>query len=90
MGAKGAESGSKERQIRCPFHSDVQFLRIHNSGERAAETRSGQALTANHPPLLFPEFAVLDRQGPPLGSYKNFSGRSNSIAISHFYTTSSP
>jgi hypothetical protein len=28
VGAKGAESGSEERQIRRPFHPDVQFLRI--------------------------------------------------------------
>jgi hypothetical protein len=27
VGAKGAESGGKERQIRRPFHPDVQFLR---------------------------------------------------------------
>ena len=34
-GAKGAESGSKRRQIRRPFHSDVQILRIvHLTGAR--------------------------------------------------------
>jgi hypothetical protein len=27
VSAKDAESGGKERQIRRPFHSDVQFLR---------------------------------------------------------------
>jgi hypothetical protein len=27
VGVKGAESGGKERQIRRPFHPDVQFLR---------------------------------------------------------------
>jgi hypothetical protein len=27
VGAKGAESGDKERQTWHPFHSDVQFLR---------------------------------------------------------------
>ena len=27
VGAKRAESGGKERQIRLPFHLDVQFLR---------------------------------------------------------------
>ena len=27
VGAKGAESGGKERQIQRPFHPDVQFLR---------------------------------------------------------------
>jgi hypothetical protein len=43
VGAKDAESGGKERQIRRPFHSHVQFLRIHNLGEKAAETGSGQA-----------------------------------------------
>ena len=53
VGAKGAESGGKERQIRRPFHPDYYFLRIHNPGEMAAETRSSQAPTADHSPLLF-------------------------------------
>jgi hypothetical protein len=29
------------------------ILRIHNPGERAAETRFSQALIADHPPFLF-------------------------------------
>jgi hypothetical protein len=28
VGVKGAESGDKERQIRRPFHQDVQLLRF--------------------------------------------------------------
>ena len=40
LGAKGVESGVKGRQIRCPFHSDYVLLRIHNLGEKGAETRS--------------------------------------------------
>jgi hypothetical protein len=47
VGAKGAESGGKERQIRRPFHPDVQFLRIltieggllHHSPMTALELR---------------------------------------------------
>jgi hypothetical protein len=38
VGAKGAESGGKRRQIRRPFHPDVQIPRIVNVGEKAAET----------------------------------------------------
>jgi len=30
VGAKGAESGGKDRQIRRPFHLDVQILRKHH------------------------------------------------------------
>ena len=39
VGAKGAESGGKSRQIRRPFHPDYYFLRTCNLGEKAAETR---------------------------------------------------
>jgi hypothetical protein len=35
------------------------FLRIHNPGERAAETTSSQPLTADRPPLLFPRICLV-------------------------------
>jgi hypothetical protein len=44
---KGAESGDKERQIRRPFHPDVQFLRIRSPDEKGAEIQS----SAGHQPL---------------------------------------
>jgi hypothetical protein len=53
LGAKGVESGVKGRQIRRPFHSDCDLLRMHNPGKKAAETRSSQAPTSDRSPLLF-------------------------------------
>ena len=52
LGAKGVESGVKGRQIRRPFHSDCDLPRMHNPSEKAAETRSSQAPTADCSPLL--------------------------------------
>jgi hypothetical protein len=37
-GAKGPETGAIRRQIRRPFHPDVQVLHIVNPSERGAET----------------------------------------------------
>jgi hypothetical protein len=50
VGAKEAESGGKDRQIRRPFHPDVHIPRIHNLGEKAAQTRAGQSC---RPPAAF-------------------------------------
>ena len=37
VNAERPESDGKDRQIRCPFHPDIQILLIHNQGERAAD-----------------------------------------------------
>jgi hypothetical protein len=52
-GAETAESDVERRRILRRFHPDVPFLRIHNLGQKAAETRSNQAPTSDHSQLLF-------------------------------------
>ena len=66
MGVKGAESGGKLRLLRRPFHPDVQLLRIHNLGEKGAETGFGQA------PALVGLAAFVSRNLPPLLSIYSF------------------
>jgi hypothetical protein len=58
VGAKGAESGGKRRQIRRPFHPDVQIPRTIRV-KRVAKPDPVKAQAADHPPLLFTEPACL-------------------------------